>query len=261
MRYELRPRSIGEIMDGAFKIYRDDLLTYLTISALILCPAYLVQACALYAAGASVGRAQAGRAGLITAPLTLPVSLGAHALASLVLTVAMVAALRGGECSVASAFRKSRSRIGAALGSEAVFLLGTCAGLTCLVVPGVIFGMRRLLNLQAVVVESKGPLEALRRSQELCKGDGGRALWPWFFTALLVGAVSLGFTAAIPGSVPWPVKQLLGMVPYTVFAPLTPAILTLSYFDARIRKEALDLAVEAEEALGGPRLAGTGPGQ
>jgi hypothetical protein len=44
-----------------------------------------------------------------------------------------------------------------------------------------------------------------------------------------------------------------------VLAPLAPAVLTLSYFDCRVRKEAFDLKVLAEETLGALRPASEQP--
>jgi len=123
------------------------------------------------------------------------------------------------------------------------------------VIPGLIFWFNRLINIQVIVIEGKGGVAALSRSKELVKGDGGRVQWPWFLTGLLTAAISLGFTAVIPGSLPWGLRQALVAVPYLVLAPLTPAVLTLSYFDCRVRKEAFDLKVLADETLGALRPA------
>jgi hypothetical protein len=257
MRYEIRARSIGEVMDGALQIYRDNLGLYLTLSALLNVPAYAVQLLALYSAGAPFDdKVRAGKAAMTTLPVTMPALLLAHVMCSLLLTVAIAARFRGESCDVGTAFRRALPLFWTALASDFVLGLGTWGGLILLIVPGLIFGLNRLLNLQAIVVEGKGPVDALRRSKALCKGDRGRAQWPWFFMTLLVSAISFGFDAVVPSSVPWLIKQLLAAVPPIVLAPLVPAVLTLSYFDARVRQEGYDLKVMTEETLGAPKVAG-----
>jgi hypothetical protein len=255
MEYEIRARSIGEIIDGALQIYRDNLRPFLTLSVLMYGPMYVIQDVLLYFAGATEGAARAGKAAISVAVVTIPVFVLAYATGPVVFTIAIAAAFRGESFTVGSVLRRAVPLFWTAIYSNAVLILGSWVGLILFVIPGLIFWFNRLINIQVIVIEGKGGVAALSRSKELVKGDGGRVQWPWFLTGLLTAAISLGFTAVIPGSLPWGLRQALVAVPYLVLAPLTPAVLTLSYFDCRVRKEAFDLKVLADETLGALRPA------
>src|SRR5215831_9856889 len=41
MKFELKPMSFGEVLDGAFKVFRSNLRLFLSIEALFSLPAYL----------------------------------------------------------------------------------------------------------------------------------------------------------------------------------------------------------------------------
>jgi hypothetical protein len=250
MEYEIRARSIGEIMDGALQIYRDNLRPFLTLSVLIYGPVYVIQNVLLYFAGAAEGSARAARAAINVGVVTIPVFVLAYAIGPVVFTVAIVAAFRGESVTAGSVLQRALPLFWTAIYSNTLLILGSCLGFILFVIPGLIFWFNRLINIQVIVIEGKGGAAALSRSKELVKGDGGRVQWPWFLTGLLTGAISLGFTQVIPASLPWGLRQALAAVPYLVLAPLTPAVLTLCYFDYRVRKEAFDLKVLADETLG-----------
>jgi hypothetical protein len=253
MRYEVRARSIGEMMDGALQIYRDNLRLLLTLSIVIYGPMYAISDGVMYMGGAAQGGVQAAKAVLTTSFVSLPVFLLAYVLGRLAFTVAIVRAFRGETCRVRDALAQALNKFWPALGSDMILGLGTWVCSIALVIPGLLFFFNRLLNVQAIVVEGKGAVASLSRSKELVRGAGYRGTWAWFFTSLLTAAVSFGFTAVIPGSVPWLAKQALAAIPYLVLAPLAPAVLTLAYFDSRVRKEGFDLSVLAEQTLGVPR--------
>lgn len=259
MEYEIRARSMGEIMDGALQIYRDNLPAFLTLSTLIYGPMYLTQDVLLYFAGAAEGASRAAKAAISVAFVMIPILILVYAMGQLIFTVAIAAAFRGEKLTPGRTFRRALPLFWPAIVSNTVLTLGSWLGLLLFVIPGIIFWFNRLLNIQVIVVEGKGPVAALTRAKELVKGDRGRVQWPWFLTGVLTTAISLGFTAVIPGSLPWALRQALTAVPYLVLAPLVPAVLTLSYFDSRVRREAFDLKVLADETLGALSLASGEP--
>jgi len=250
MRYEIRARSIGEMIDGALQIYRDNLRLLLTLSFAVGVPMYAITNTVMHLSGAGRGGKEGATAVLTASFLSLPVYTIGHVISRVALTWAIVRMFRGEPCTARDALNVAMKRFWPTLGSDMIVGLGTWVCAIALVIPGVIFLVHRLLNVQAIVVEGKGASASLARSKELIKGAGYRGTWAWFFTALLTMAVSFGFTAVVPASVPWLLKQTLAAVPYLVLAPITPAVLTLAYFDCRVRKEGFDLRVLAEQTLG-----------
>jgi hypothetical protein len=47
MRFELKPMSFGEVLDGAFKIFRSNLVLFLGIEGLFSLPVSLISTCGL----------------------------------------------------------------------------------------------------------------------------------------------------------------------------------------------------------------------
>ena len=98
---------------------------------------------------------------------------------------------------------------------------------------------------QAIIIEGRGPTEALRRSQALVRGS-----W-WRVFGIVVVFVVLVFAAALAGTVPGLIlpdaSTVFGVVVNTVLFPILPIGATLLYFDLRVRKEGYTLDAMASE--------------
>lgn len=106
-------------------------------------------------------------------------------------------------------------------------------GLILGIVPGVIFGVWFCLADVAVVLEGERDLNALKRSQRLVRGHGGKAL-----ALLLVGILA----AALPGGlvrvmVEGTAGGLLSGLMGIVATPFQYAMQVLLYYDMKARKE------------------------
>jgi hypothetical protein len=103
------------------------------------------------------------------------------------------------------------------------------------------------------VVEGKKGTKALGRSWRLAKGH----FWRLFGTLILAGLMAgiIASVLAIPGNLVadvigpqgWPVRALGDSLAAVLTTPFTTLITVLLYFDLRIRKEAFDLEVMAQE--------------
>lgn len=121
------------------------------------------------------------------------------------------------------------------------------------------FRTRFALAAPAVVLEGKGPIEALRRSWNLVTGDFWRVLGILLLTSLLVGLVAT--ILEVPFTIAGTLFGLLGKSPGTAVAaavllavggtlgalityPFEAGVAGLLYADRRMRGEAFDLVLQ-----------------
>ena len=128
------------------------------------------------------------------------------------------------------------------------------------------------LSTPALLFEDVGPVRALKRSFGLVKGSWWRVLGILFVGVLLVSLLSgvlQGLLTVIPAELAGGNDVVLavsaviaGTVSVTLTTPFTAAIVTLVYFDQRVRREGFDLELlaqglgtEAPDASSSPAVA------
>ena len=235
----LRPLGFGEILDGAFVLYRRNFAAFLAISALSLAPSVALQL-ALAAAGTPVGNLDLA---------TLALSLLLYLLGSAALIRAAADAYRGRGVDVRVAFARARARYWTLLRAVAVAWAMVAVGFLLLVVPGVVASVRFFAVEQAAVLEDTTPSEARSRSEFLSAGAGAQIFWMMLVltvisTLPLTSQELLRTVAGNDGIVSNPF--LAGAISDALLIltlPLTSAAYTLLYFDRRVRSEALDVEV------------------
>jgi hypothetical protein len=144
----------------------------------------------------------------------------------------------------------------------------------------IMIGVRWLLAVPAVMLEQTGPLQAMGRSWRLTRGGAWRVFGIMLLTGLIVSIFSyiiqIPFTIAGEGvtfaSVSSHHVTLVGafiaaigqVISVTLSAPITAAVIALLYADLRMRREGLDIVLQAAAAQpAGPGAAGpwmTAPG-
>lgn len=234
--YQLRPMSIGEIIDGAIAIFRRHFGTFLGIA--IVCQG-VPMALQIYIEVAG---------GILFHPF---VGLVALLLGSVGGLVAAGATLRAISQAYLGSVPALDDALSYAIGKMVpLFIAGLVRmiliGLAALVflIPGIVVACGYAVVAQVVVLEElRTPTDALGRSWALTKGYKGKALLLGIvglafvfmlpqlaaaFTAVLVPSLEVGLTAA--GSV-------ISVILYPIFA----CSFTLLYYDLRVRKEAFDL--------------------
>jgi len=253
MRYELRPMSFGDILDGAFKLYRDHFVTFLAIAAI---PTILVQLLTGLLFPDFVGQPKpqvdVGRAMGFAGTMMIVGSV-LYWIETAALTVVVADVYLGRPSGFSSAYRRAWRVLGKLIAASLVWTLAVMGGLMLLIIPGVLLMFRWLLYAQVLVVEEVDVGDSLRRSRDLTRGLKGKL----FLLMLVVGLVSIAITLGAQALAQPLARQipvlgaLIQGVPQILFAPLSSAVMTLAYFDARIRKEGFDLQVLAREVLGG----------
>jgi len=157
----------------------------------------------------------------------------------------------GHEVAIASAIARALSRLGAVVGAG--LLQGILIGLGfLLIVPGFFCIAWFFAAVNVVMVEGKGPSEALGRSRALAKGSVGRILGTLLVCGIIIAivqgvikaAIGLLIVSAHPTDA---INALIGNVINMFLFPFFTVMTTLLYYDLRIRKEGFDLDLMAKE--------------
>ncbi|HEX8317045.1 hypothetical protein [Longimicrobium sp.] len=281
----LRPLGFGEILDGAFSLYRRNFTTFV-LTALVpsigLLAGGLIYAVALggyLREGGDPTTAGAAIAGpfllyIVLTGLATFVSWGA-------LTRQATQAFTGAPVSVPDGLKVGLRALLPMLGagflaglvigaiSIAAGILGgifaVVLGVTGAIVVGIGLLLVSMLAITifagvapAIVVERKGPMSALSRSWDLVNG----ALWRTM--GLVVVSVLIGYlpvvavafvtgstgmmtnptsAAAMPGANALIAQQVLAWIAGVLTTPFMVSVFVLTYFDRRVRTEALDVQV------------------
>lgn len=250
----LRPLSLGEILDGAFTLYRRHFGT-LVLAALLPELAIL----ALWGAYAVAGAPDAVDG---AAPAVALASAVLDALTYFITPAALVwlsaQAVLGRPLRIGEAFDRVRRRFLALVGTGIVVGLAVGIGMIFLLVPGILMAIVFFAHQQAVMVEGKGVGDALSRSSDLAEGAWGRVfgvMVVFWVIALLPGlgyGLAWGMLVGDVGpvtSVGWAAEAAVESLLWVLVAPVSALGTTLLYFDRRVRVEALDLQAEPAVAL------------
>jgi hypothetical protein len=230
----LRPRTVTELVDAAFTLYRRHPIPYVTASAIALSPSILVQA--------------------VMNPFATPTTLDTTALfvgqtvswVCFVLASALIAKLGsdaylGGEPDLPVAVRHVAPRAPAVLMSSALkfplYVLGALA-----MGVGVLYVAARWFAVgTAVVLEGRGPVAAFARSTQLSSGRKRHILNTLLLLFVIYVLFTFGIGALFAIFDSFVLTQVMGTVLTLAGYPLVALTTLLLYYDARIRGEGFDL--------------------
>ena len=231
----LRTRSISEIVDAAFALYRRNAMQYIVITALATAPQLILT---LLIPGATTPKAPGDLVRLL--PIYVLAIITYSLVAGVVMRMGSDVYL-GEEPDIGRTVKKVLPRVPALI--IGTFLTAMVAGVSLLLfILPVFYVIARFFAVQpAIVIENKGPLAAMSRSGVLSAGRK----WPILGTLALVWGIfmilSIGITvlAGLLGS------TLLLLAVSSVFSILVSPILHLVgvvlYYDMRIRAEGFDV--------------------
>jgi hypothetical protein len=264
----MHPMTVGDILDGAFKLLKANFLTLILVTAAFLVPLSLLSA------WSARGVVTPGLVDVFTSPVVQPTPLNPFAGVDfnwVILSAGvslLVTPLVAGVVSrvVASSYLGTQVGAGEALSGTVRFfpaLLISFAlvhlfegiGLAACLVGAVFLMPLFLVTSPAIVIENmgvfRGMIRGIARSVELTTAR----YWPVLGIGLLSGIVAeflegiVGFPTQLAillfGSVPWPVTGLATLLPILITTPLITIVAVLVYFDLRIRREGLDLQMLA----------------
>jgi hypothetical protein len=267
----LGPMTIPDLLDGAWAILSGRPRTVLALSALTVVPAEIIASLLIRQQGRGVDVARtANRAvsfaslGPGVTPANLDVAaLVALAVISLAYTVLGAALARlvvswyeDTDLTVRQAIGPVARRLPVLVAAWAVVMLLQGLALAACVLPALFVMPLFLLVAPVIGIERAGPLAAIRRSGQLVKRRYASVVW--------IFIVSLVLERIIDALVTLPVDLLAALAPepaaatlraagwaFAQFltAPVVAGLTVMLYIDLRVRREGLDLLVEADDVF------------
>jgi hypothetical protein len=249
---DLRPLRVGEVLDAAINIYRRRFGTLIRAVAVVVVPIGVLNAVVLTSA----------RSDAATASGIDPAAAGASVVTTLVgliatqLAVAAAFSIVSGDYLDQSptwqeSLRAGFGRLRSLLWLELVHVLLLIGGFIACVIPGIYLYVAWSAALPALLFEDRRGTKALGRSRELFSGrwwPTAAALFVAFvLSAIITGALS-GLVVGVVGSGDFTSDVLGALVRSAgtiLTTPFTAAVVTVLYFDARVRKEGFDLELLA----------------
>jgi hypothetical protein len=266
----LHPMTLGDILDGAFKLLKANLVVAVLVTAAIQLPLDVIAAYLQRDVLGGVGLLQLfrdpslsqevspipfGSFGQLGGVLFIEVILRQFMVPFLVgcaLAPVVMASYAGQEVSAGEALGLLLRRLPLALVAfVCIHLLELVGSVLCLL-PALIPMAFFVLTAPAFGIERLGPINAMARSAGLVAAR----FWPVLGISLLAGLIAyfvdsaLGSVLQLPAQLiglhtAWPLLAVGTLLPALVTMPFIAMVATLLYLDARIRREGLDLQMTA----------------
>jgi hypothetical protein len=261
--------TLGDILDGSFKLFKANARTVLLIVAVIYLPLQVISAFSMRdtigvglfnilndpsVTSTELDQTQQDTGQVIIQLIAAGVSLLATPFIAGAIARVVGASYLGEEVGPGEALKSAGRKFGPLLGSFILVHLAEGVGLLACCIGAIFVTPMFVMVAPAIVVENLGPIEGMKRSWNLTKNR----YWPVLGIALLSGFIAnmLGsILSQIPtliamfvgGSFAWVIVAIAGVLGSMLSAPIVTIVATLLYFDARIRNEAFDLQVMAHD--------------
>lgn len=259
---DLRPMSIGEVLDRTFTLYKNQFWLFVGITSL----PFLVLFCfRVGLAALQSGQLKLG-GGNTADSLTVILSAVGGAAVMLILYFFLIGATQaatifavsdlylGRETSVRGAYRQVGTKVFRVL--LVIFLVGlaTGVGFILLIVPGFILMCRTAVSVPVSMLEDRGAVPSIERSMQLTKDFGMQI----FLIFLLMYALSIAATMVF--QMPFMILEVMSVVKNhtasfgilflqnlgtflteVLVTPVGTIAFSLMYYNLRVRKEAFDV--------------------
>ncbi|HZV59651.1 MAG TPA: hypothetical protein VFF42_04870 [Candidatus Eremiobacteraceae bacterium] len=256
---DLRPLSLGEILDRTFTLYRRNFLLFFGITAL---PQLLVlgfNLCqVLFTGRPGTPKVMSGTVialGIIGALVGFIVYFVAYLFVHGGTVFAVSDLYLGRSTSIGASLRRMRGQAGSLLGVLILNGLAVMAASILLIIPGVYVACRLITCIPSALLENLGPRASLERSFALTKDNAGRSFviyllyfaifYAMFFLFAFPFMLALAVSAKNPALVTlWTMLMQVGGTLATILVtPIFTIASTVFYYDLRVRKEAFDLQI------------------
>jgi hypothetical protein len=239
----LRPLGFGEILDGAFVLYRRNFAAFLVLAGLPFLPVLAWR----------LGMASADPLGASSMALEWVMNVVVTGLLGVMASGALIRATAdaygGRPVDWRASFARTRAGYWRLLYATVSMRVRIGLGFIMLIVPGVYLAVHYFAVEQATVLEDVPSAVARERSEALANGAEWRILGmmavltamtylPAFAQGTVVG-VLVGAGYAVNPHLPAAATMILAIL----VLPLTMAAYTLLYYDRRVRVEAMDVHV------------------
>ncbi len=263
---DLRPLSLGEVLDRTFSLYRRHFLLFLGITAI---PQLLILALNLTQtlltkmpaspANPPVEQLQSATSGgpmafgIVGVIVGLVIYFVAYLFAQGGTVFAVSELYLGRTTTIGASLGRMRGQLGSLLGVIMLNGLATMGAALFLIIPGIYVACRLITCVPAALLEDLGPRSSLERSFRLTQGFAGRAFvifllyFILLYAAILLFMFPFLFAAGLATKDPGMMRfwLTLSQVGNSLAAVLVGPFLTIAtavyYYDLRVRKEAFDL--------------------
>ncbi|MEA2319892.1 MAG: hypothetical protein QOD44_4081 [Solirubrobacteraceae bacterium] len=252
---QLRPLSVGEVLDASFKIVRQSFGTLAGCVLVVALPLNVVNT--LITASTSDNAFNldtstgTGADSNISTGTELAGFLLTTTLSVVLMTLATAACFRavsgvylGEQPTVSSSLSFAATRLLPVIGLSILYFLGLIPAFIALVIPFIWLAVAWSVSFPALLSEGIGPVAALGRSFRLVKGRWwatfGALIVMYVLVAVISGILGALLGAALIAAVD---NEAVAAVLYTIIntlsslitLPLMAAVLTVIYFDLRVR--------------------------
>ncbi len=259
---DLRPLSLGEILDRTFSLYRNNFILFIGIAGIPHILILAVSVLQLYFYGNDNPFLPGGHpvTFFVVMAVALLIMIPTGLLASGGTVIAVSEVYLGRPVLISDALRRAWNKFGSLLGLTILSSLALLGSALLLIIPAFYVGCRLAVSTPGIVIEGKGPRQAMKRSWQLTSDFTGRA----FMILLLYFALSLAATALFSApftygaivnlkdpaaSQVWKVmNQISTSIGNVLIEPILLIGLSIFYFDLRVRKEAFDLQLMLDPA-------------
>ena len=259
----LHPMGLGDVLDGAFKLFRANARSVLLIAAIFVGPVHLIAAFAqrtAYGGGSivtfinnsSTTQSRSDGASTVAVLVSAGATLFVLPFVAGAVSRVVAASYLGGQLTPGPALRVVGRRWWALVVAWLlVHVVELVAGVFC-VFPGLLAMALFVATAPAIAIEELGPIRGMRRSASLVRPR----LFPVLGIALLAGLMA-NVLGSVLGFVPQTVAFVIGLrwgwillaagssLSAIATTPFVAIVATLLYFDGRIRNEGLDLELIA----------------
>lgn len=239
---QYRPRSVTEIIDAAFQIYRQDALRYILITAVAYAPFLVLQYVVIDPANVSV-------AGGVVGLLSSIVGFFAFTIMSAVLVRLSGEAYLGRDMEVSAALADVVPRVPSLIGGSVIRLILIFLAALALIFPAFWVMARTFALTPLIVLEKSDVATALNRSARLSDGRKWAIIGCYALGLVIFYVLTLAFgvvAAIASGGV---LYTLINAIATVAIYPVIGIMEMVLYYDARIRAEAFDVELMAN-ALG-----------
>jgi hypothetical protein len=257
---QLRPLSIGEVLDAGFRLFR---ARFGSLLLAVLVPVVPLAIIGTIVVGATdeyaydVNTTAVDDSGSAIAGNLISFALQGVALALAVAACFKIisAAYLGEEATVGDSLRYGASRIAALIVAYVVLSVLLVISFFLLFIPFLFFSVKFSMTFAAIVFERRGAFSAMGRSWTLTRGNFWRTLGTLTVLGLLMIVLFIALSVAIGAGlysvnsasevVVAVVSTLLNVLLIALTYPLFAAILSVIYYDLRVRNEGFDLQLLA----------------
>lgn len=246
----MSPRTLGDILGGAFEIYRQNASQLLLIVAVVVVPlsvlgfivshfAFAVTTRTVVIGNQAIQVAEARSLGIVVLAglVAAAISIITAAILQAAILRAAAQATIGDPIDIDASYRWGLSRFGSVLLVSILVGLCVAVGFVLLIIPGVILLVLLAMSVPAVVVENVRGTQAMRRSWNLTSGHFWHVLGVIVVAALISGAVT-GILSAFAGDSSV-LRLILNTIGQLLVAPFSALVTVLLYLDLRARSENL----------------------